>query len=77
MSRTTFYSKFKEVYNVPIKQWLINRKAKRIKRKLQTPGSVIKEIRYEFGFNSASQFNRFCKSYLGDTPSKIKKNSNY
>lgn len=71
MSRTAFYEQFKKVYGMSAKQWLLKRKAARVRKRLLEPNPVLKEIRYEFGFNSPSQFNRFCNRYLGANPSEF------
>lgn len=75
MSRSAFYQKFKEIYGVTAKQWLLQRKAERVKQRLLAPNPIIKEIRYEFGFGSASQFHRFCTTYLGASSSDIIKSA--
>ena len=76
MSRTSFYQKFKEIYGMSAKQWLLQRKAMLIKKRLQEPQPILKEIRFEFGFSSPSQFNRFCNRYLGYNPSDFIENRN-
>ena len=76
MSRTSFYQKFKEIYGMSAKQWLLQRKAMLIKKRFQEPQPILKEIRFEFGFSSPSQFNRFCNRYLGYNPSDFIENRN-
>ena len=71
MSRSTFYDKFKEVFGVTAKQWLLKRRAQKVYERLTTPDAIIKEVMYDCDFNSPSQFNRFCRHYLGDTPTNI------
>lgn len=50
---------------------MIRKKSEAILLRLSEPEASIKEIMFDFGFNSASQFNRFCKQYLGDNPSSL------
>ena len=71
MGRTQFFEQFKKVFGVSVKQWLIQKKAEEIQERLMEPGSSIKEVMLDFGFSSASQFNRFCRYYLGNSPSQI------
>lgn len=50
---------------------MLQKKADLVFERLSEPQAVLKEIMLDFGFSSASQFNRFCKVYLGDTPSNL------
>ncbi len=71
MGRSQFFERFKEEFGVTAKQWMIRKKSEAILLRLSEPEASIKEIMFDFGFNSASQFNRFCKQYLGDNPSSL------
>lgn len=64
---------FKKQFGMPVFQWLQAEKAKRIRYALTTSDLSIKEITNEYGFQSASHFSKFCKQYLGDIPSNIRK----
>lgn len=68
-----FRKTFKKQFGIPAFQWLQTEKAKRIRHALTTSELSIKEITHEYDFQSASHFNRFCKQYLGDIPSQIRK----
>lgn len=76
LGRTQFFEQFKKVFGVSVKQWLIQKKAEEIQKRLQEPNASIKEVMLDFDFSSASQFNRFCRYYLGNSPSKLVSNSN-
>lgn len=77
LSRTVFFEEFKEVFGASVKQWLIQKKADSVRSRLLEPNASIKEVMLDLNFSSASQFNRFCRTYLGDSPSNfIKKNAN-
>lgn len=76
LGRTQFFEQFKKVFGISVKQWLIQKKAEEIQKRLQEPNASIKEVMLDFDFSSASQFNRFCRYYLGNSPSKLVSNSN-
>ena len=71
LSRAAFYSRFKKEFGITAKQWMQQKKSEAIRLRLSTPGASIKEVMYDFDFNSPSEFTRFCKAYLGDTPSSL------
>lgn len=74
VSRTLFFEQFKKAFGVSVKQWMLRKKAEQISERLSEPDVILKEVMLDFGFSSASQFNRFCRVYLGDTPSNIVNN---
>lgn len=71
MSRTLFFEQFKKIFGVSVKQWMLQKKADMVYERLSEPRAILKEVMLDFGFSSASQFNRFCRVYLGDTPSNL------
>lgn len=81
LSRSTFYQTFKEEFGIPAKQWILKQRAKLIKEKFIHSDLTIKEIMFSFHFQTASEFTRFCKTYLGKTPTtlllELRKNITY
>lgn len=75
LSRTLFFEQFKKTFGISVKQWMLRKKAELINERLSESNVVLKEVMLDFGFSSASQFNRFCRVYLGDTPSNIVNNN--
>lgn len=71
MSRSPFFDRFKQEFGMTAKQWMISKKSESILIRLSEPNASIKEIMFDFGFSSPSQFNRFCRHYLGDTPTNL------
>lgn len=70
----TFRRIFKKEFGIPVYQWLIQKRAERIKYRLSMPYISLSDIIDEFNFSSPQHFNSFCKQYLGDTPTNIRKN---
>lgn len=70
---STFRRTFKKEFNMPVYQWLIEKRAKRISHKLSMAHIPFVDIIDEFNFSSPQHFNSFCKQYLGDTPSNLRK----
>ncbi|MDR0537434.1 MAG: AraC family transcriptional regulator [Tannerellaceae bacterium] len=75
MGRTAFDCKFREVFGVSTRQWILKQIAARIQYKIMDPEITIKDIMQEFKFNSASHFNRFCKQQFHCTPGELLKRS--
>lgn len=71
-SLKTFRRVFKQEFGKPVLQWLHENKAARIKRLILLSDVSFKEIIYQFGFTSASHFNKFCKKNLGETPTSMR-----
>ena len=71
-SLPTFRRIFKEVFGLAPYQWLIKRRAEHVLHRLSTPHIIFADIIEEFNFSSSQQFNRFCKTTLGDTPSNLR-----
>ena len=67
----TFRRLFNQEFQVPVYQWLQKRKAELVLYRLSIPHVSIKEIIQELNFTSPQQFNKFCKTNLGDTPGKL------
>lgn len=70
-SVSSFKRAFKEIFDEPIYQWILGKKADRLKERLSGEEVNLKEIIYEFGFSSPAHFTKFCKKWLGMTPTKF------
>ena len=69
----TFRRIFSNEFGLPAYQWLQKKKAEHINYRLSLPYVSLKEIIEEFNFTSPQQLSRFCKNYLGDTPTNLRK----
>ena len=68
-----FEKHFKRVFGVSPYKWMLHSKADKIYYEIRHKRRSFKEICDEFGFSSISHFTNFCKTYLGGTPSNIRK----
>jgi AraC-like DNA-binding protein len=75
MGRTAFDIKFREVFGVSARQWMLGQMAKHIRYKAMDPEISIRSIMNEFKFNSATHFYRFCKQQFNCTPGELLKKS--
>lgn len=69
---TTFRRLFKNLYGVPVYEWILSKKRDGILNDLQNTRERINEISKRYGFDSASHFAHFCKSSFGDTPRALR-----
>lgn len=69
----TFRRIFKTEFGTSVYQWLIQKRVEHIKFRLSRPYIPLSDIIDEFNFSSAQHFSSFCKQYLGDTPSNLRK----
>jgi AraC-like DNA-binding protein len=75
MGRTAFDMKFREVFGMSARQWILREVAKHIRYKATDPEITIRDLMSEFKFNSPTHFYRFCKQQFDCTPSELLKNS--
>jgi AraC-like DNA-binding protein len=71
-SITTFRRLFKNMYGVPVYEWMLSRKREGILYDLQNSRERIGEISKRYGFDTMSHFAHFCKSSFGDTPRSLR-----
>jgi AraC-like DNA-binding protein len=71
-SVTTFRRLFKNMYGVPVYEWMLDRKREGILNDLQNSHERIGEISKRYGFDTMSHFAHFCKSSFGDTPRALR-----
>lgn len=67
---SVFKKMFKELFSEPVYQWMLKQKADTLRDKLAEEGINLKELVCEFGFSSPAHFTKFCKKWLGATPTQ-------
>lgn len=70
---TTFRRLFKNMYGVPVYEWILDKKREGIINDLQFTKQRISVISNRYGFDSLSHFAHFCKDSFGDTPRSLRK----
>jgi AraC-like DNA-binding protein len=70
---TTFRRLFKNMYNVPVYEWILDKKREGILNDLQYTRNRISVISAHYGFDSLSHFAHFCKDSFGDTPRALRR----
>lgn len=73
LSRTSFYKLFQTEFGQTAKQWMIAQQVDAIRTKLKDQHLSLKDIMFDTGFDNPSQFTRFCKANLNDTPTNLLK----
>lgn len=71
LSRSMFYAKFKEVFCMTAKQWMLKQTANRLLEKASTPGMSVKELLEVCDFDSQSQLNRYIRKTFDCTPKEL------
>lgn len=69
----TFRRVFKKEFGISPYKWLTNKRAEHIRHRLSLPYIPFTDIIEEFHFSSAAHFSNFCKQFLGDTPTNLRK----
>lgn len=72
-SLSGFDKRFRRVFGKSASQWMKERRAADIYRDIKKGEKTFKQISLEYGFCSPAHFNDFCKSKLGNTPGRIRK----
>lgn len=62
---------FKEMFDEPIYQWMLQQKADKLRHKLVEDDINLKSLIDEFGFSSPAHFTKFCKKWLEKTPTQF------
>ncbi len=70
---TTFRRLFKNLYGVPVYEWILDKKREGILHDLEHTKQRISVICNRYGFDSLSHFAHFCKDSFGDTPRSLRK----
>lgn len=70
---TTFRRLFKNLYDMPVYEWVLDKKREGVLNDLQFTNDRISVICARYGFDSLSHFAHFCKDSFGDTPRSLRK----
>lgn len=71
MGKSSFYSKFKEVFGISAKQWLLKQQDVRIINKVMASEFTVTELMEEFNFESQAHFTHYCKQHFNCTPREL------
>lgn len=71
MRKCNFYSKFKQVFGVTAKQWLLKQRNQYILDKVMTSETTIGELMEELNFESQAYFTHYCKQHFDCTPREL------
>ena len=71
MGRSNFDAKFNREFGMPPRQWMLKQIAKQVRHRASEPVVTIKQMINQFGFNSATHFNRFCRQQFDLTPGEL------
>lgn len=69
----TFRRVFKSEFGTPVYRWLIQKRAEHIKFRLAQEYIPLVDIIDEFNFSTPANLSNFCRKYLGDSPSNLRK----
>ncbi|WP_455584331.1 helix-turn-helix transcriptional regulator [Bacteroides sp.] len=69
---TTFRRLFRNMYGVPVYEWILDKKREGILDDLQHTKERITDISMRYGFDSLSHFAHFCKASFGDSPRALR-----
>ena len=72
-SVATFRRLFKNLYGVPVYEWIINKRRESILRDLLKSNDRIGDISQRYGFDNLSHFSHFCTDSFGDAPRNLRK----
>lgn len=69
----TFRRLFKNLYGVPVYEWIINKRRESILHDLLKSDDRIGDISQRYGFDNLSHFSHFCTDSFGDAPRNLRK----
>lgn len=72
ISRSVFYSQFKEITGVTIGAYINDFKVRFAKKMLENPAFSINDISYRLGFKSQRYFSTFFKEHTGMSPTAFR-----
>jgi AraC-like DNA-binding protein len=75
LNRNSFRNRFTEIFGINPSKWIINNRAEQVINELKTDKSIM-NIVHECGFSSYSNFVRFCRNFLHNTPAVLRKQYN-
>lgn len=71
MGRSSFLRKFKSEFGMSAHQWKLQQLKAQVINELSVPGTSLKEVAANLGFESPSNFNHFCQRNFGSSPSEV------
>ena len=74
LSATTFKEGFRQLYGLPVHNWLRKRRMERAAELLHTPGLSLEGVAKAVGYSSVSQFAAAFRHQYGVTPGQYRKN---
>lgn len=72
MTQKQFSTRFMAVFKQTPYRWMMERKAELAYDDIVSTKKSFKEIAFEHGFHSDTQFSRFCKNCLGKSPTELR-----
>lgn len=69
-SRSVFYKKFRDEFQMTVKEWIVKQKIEQIKLLAIKPGISVKEMMLQSGYSSGGNFSRFFQKYFHCTPNE-------
>lgn len=74
MTHKQFSKRFVAIFKQTPHRWISERKADMAFEDIIATRKSFKEIAYEHGFRTDTQFSRFCKKYFGKSPTELRQN---
>ncbi len=71
MSLSVFKRRFAEHFNDSVYHWMMLQKAAKIHADICDGEDSTKALMQKYGFRHYTQFSRFCKNYLDETPARL------
>ena len=71
MGRSSFFTKFKNVFGMTAKRWIVKQRNRQILDEAMHPGATVKELMAKFMFDSQAHFTHYCKQHFGCTPKQL------
>lgn len=71
MGRSSFFTKFKEVFGMTAKCWIVKQRNRKIVDEAMRPDITVKELMVKFMFDSQVHFTQYCKQHFGCTPRQL------
>ena len=71
MGRSSFFTKFKNVFGMTAKHWIVKQRNRKILDEAMRPGITVKELMTKFMFDSQAHFTNYCRQHFGCTPKQL------
>ena len=73
MSGSVFRKRFKQEFDIPVSEWLRQRRKERIEHMLRNVNSPLYQVAENNGFNMPSTFSDYCRRNFGESPKLLRK----